>query len=102
MIKTLTVRFQLTSYMLRIMCLTHCTTADIWASTRENLSLVVCEQPRRSLISTFVIRLVESLICKLATGEISIFQLVSIAEETGLKLAVSENTKTGFLARRPI
>ena len=35
--------------------------------------------------------------CKLATCEISIFQLVSVAEETGLKLALSETLKTGFL-----
>ena len=42
------------------------------------------------------------LICKLATGEISIFKLVSVAEETGLKLALSDTPKTGFLASRPI
>ena len=44
----------------------------------------------------------ESIICKLATGEISIFQLVSVAEETGLKLALSETPKTGFLTTRPM
>ena len=42
------------------------------------------------------------MICKLATSEISIFYLVSVAEETGLKLALSETPKTGFLATRPI
>ena len=42
----------------------------------------------------------ESIICKLATGEISIFRLVSVAEETGLKLALYETRKTGFLAMR--
>ena len=41
----------------------------------------------RSLISAFVFRFLESTICKLATGVISIRQLVSEAEETGLKLA---------------
>ena len=41
----------------------------------------------RSLISAFVIRFVESIICILATEEISIFLLVPVAEETGLKLA---------------
>ena len=56
----------------------------------------------RSLISAFVIRFLESIICKLATGEISIFLLVSVAEETGLKLALAETLKTGFLAMRPI
>ena len=35
-----------------------------------------------SLISAFVIRFPESFICKLASGEISIFKLVSVAEET--------------------
>ena len=54
----------------------------------------------RSLISAFVIRLSESIICKLATGEISIFKLVSVAEETGLKLALSEIPKTCFVATR--
>ena len=33
---------------------------------------------------------------------ISIFQLVSVAEETVLSIALSETTKTGLLARRPI
>ena len=32
----------------------------------------------------------------------SIFYLVSVAEETGLKLALSETPKTGFVALRPI
>ena len=44
----------------------------------------------RSLISAFVIRFSESSISKLATGEISIFLLVSVAEETGLSLVLSE------------
>ena len=52
----------------------------------------------RNLISAFVIRLFESIICEHATGDISIFQLVSGAEETGLKLALSDTPKTGFLA----
>ena len=56
----------------------------------------------RSLISAFVIRLLESIICKLATGEISILKLVSVAEETGFKLTLSETPKKGFLATRPI
>ena len=49
----------------------------IRASTRENLSSVVCEntgadQPEhpRSLISAFVIRFLERIIRELATGEI--------------------------------
>ena len=57
------------------------------------------------LISAFVIRFLESIICKLATSEISNFYRVSVAEETGLKLALSnlsETPKTGFVTSRPI
>ena len=52
---------------------------SILASSRENLSLGVCEQQRRrqpahwpSLISPFVIRFLESIISRLATSEISV------------------------------
>ena len=55
----------------------------------------------RSLVRAFVIRFLESTICKLASGEILTFQLVSVVEETGLKLAMSETPKTGFVASRP-
>ena len=51
-----------------------------WASTRENLSSVFAnnkgaDQPahKGSMISTFVIHLLENIISKLATSEISIF-----------------------------
>ena len=54
-----------------------------------------------SLISTFVVRLLESIISKLATGEISLLLLVSVAEETGLSLDLSKTLKTGFVALRP-
>ena len=59
------------------------------------------DQPahQRSLISAFVIRFLESTIYNLATREIPIFQLVSVDNETGLSLALSETTKTGFLRR---
>ena len=52
----------------------------------------------RSLISAFLISFSERIICKLATCEISIFLLVCVAEETALKLALSQTPKTGFLA----
>ena len=39
---------------------------------------------------------------KIAIGEISIFRLVTVAEKTGLKLALSETPQTGFVATRPI
>ena len=55
----------------------------------------------RSLISAFAIRLLESIISRLATGNISIFKLVSIDEGTGLSLALLETPKTGFVATRP-
>ena len=55
-----------------------------------------------SLISAFVIRFLESTISKLASSEISIFQLVPVAEQAGLNLTLSEIPKTGFVASRPI
>ena len=54
------------------------------------------------LISAFVIRLLESIISQLASSEISMFYLVSVAEEAGLTLALLETPKTGFLATKPI
>ena len=61
------------------------------------------DQPAHTLrlISAFVIHILESLISKLATNEISFFLLVSVAGETGLILALSETPKTGFVAPRP-
>ena len=41
----------------------------------------------RRLISAFIIRLLESIISRLATSKISNFQLVSVAEETGFALS---------------
>ena len=55
-----------------------------------------------SLISAFVIHLLKSIISRLATSEISLFYLVSVAEETCLSLALSETPKTGFLTSSPI
>ena len=52
----------------------------VWASSRENLSLGGCknkgaDQPThpRNLISAFIIGLLESIISRLAAGEISYF-----------------------------
>ena len=85
-----------------------CLYAAIWASTRENLFSKVsnskgADQPAHpcSLISVFVIHLLESIISKLA-DDISIFWLVSVAEETDFSLALSETLKTGFVPLRPI
>ena len=55
-----------------------------------------------SLISAFAIKCLESIISRLATSEISIFYLVSLAEQAGLILTLSETPKTGFVASRPI
>ena len=54
------------------------------------------------MISAFVIRFLESIISKLATGEISLFWLVTVyvSEKTGLSLALSETPKTGFVPLR--
>ena len=62
------------------------------------------DQPTRtrSLSSAFVISSLESIISGLASSEISTFLLVSVAEETGLSLPLSETLKTGFLRARPI
>ena len=56
----------------------------------------------RSLISAFIICFLETTISKLATSESSIFQLVSVAEETGLSLPLLETPKTkGLVVMRP-
>ena len=54
-----------------------------------------------SLISAFVIHVMESIISYLATSKISIFQLVSAADQTGLSLNLSETPKTGFVPLGP-
>ena len=61
------------------------------------------EQPAHphSLISDFVIRYLESFICKLAISEISTFKLVFVAEETNLKLALLEHRRPVLSRRGP-
>ena len=49
----------------------------------------------RSLISAFI-RFLKSIICNLVTDEISIFLLVSVAEETGMKLSFFRNPEDKF------
>ena len=74
------------------------------ATMRENLGLGSAnnkgaDQPvhLRRLISASDICLLESIIYYLATSKFSVFYLVSVAEETGLSLALS----TVFLASGP-
>ena len=54
-------------------------------------------QPAHPLspISTFVIGLLESIISRLATFGILIFYLVSVTEQTGYDLILSETPKAG-------
>ena len=54
-----------------------------------------------SLIRAFVIHLVEIIISRLATSKISIYSIVSVAEQAGLNLTLSETPKIGFVAMRP-
>ena len=63
---------------------------DAWEPVFDDLHL-------RSLISAFVISLLESAISKLATSEKSLLYLVSVAEQASLRMTWSETPKTGFL-----
>ena len=54
-----------------------------------------------SLITTFVIHLLERVITKLATSEIAISWVVAVAEQAGLSMTWSETPKT-CLESRPI
>ena len=56
--------------------------------------------PQR-LISVFVICLLESIIARLDSSEISIFYLDSVAEQVDLYLILSETLKTDVLASWP-
>ena len=44
----------------------------------------------RSLISTFVVRCLDSMICVLAISKVSRFQLASVAEQAGLNVTWSK------------
>ena len=55
-----------------------------------------------SLISAFVIHLLVGIISKLATSDLLIFKLVSVAELACLSMTLLETPKTGFVASRPI
>ena len=50
----------------------------------------------RSLISTFVFRCLDSMICILALSKVSRFQLVSVAEQAGLNLTWSKIPEDTF------
>ena len=50
----------------------------------------------RSLISTFVVRCLDSAICVLAISKVSLFQLASVAEQAGLNLTWSKTHDDTF------
>ena len=54
----------------------------------------------RSLISTFVVHCLDSVISLVLISEISNLQLVSVAVQAGLGLTGSKTLKTGFLVTR--
>ena len=71
------------------------------------MSSGVCKQHKRiqpahshSLISTVVIRLLESIISRLAIGEISFFKLVSVDEETEFSLTLYRKPQSQVLSHR--
>ena len=73
----------------------------VFEGLRTTKAQIQPAHPRR-LISAFVIRLLESIISIPATSEISIFYLVSVAEQADLNLTLSETPKTSFVESRLI
>ena len=63
-------------------------------TTKVQTSLHISSDWSAPLLFTFW----ENFISDLATSEFSSFQLVSVAEETGLSLTLSDTPKTGFVA----
>ena len=58
--------------------------------------------PPRSLISTFVVRCLDSIVPLVSISEISSLYLASVAVQAGLCLTRSQTPKTGFLVTRLI
>ena len=58
--------------------------------------------PPRSLISTFVVRCLDSIIPLLSISRISSLYLATVAEQAGLSLPWSQTPKTSFLVTRLI
>ena len=83
--------------------------SKILHKTRENLFMLYAnnkgaDRPAhpRSLISTFVIRCLDSIIPLVSISKISSLQLASVAEQAGLSLLWMQTRKTGFLVTRLI
>ena len=65
----------------------------------EKTVYAICEQQRRSsagVISTVGVCCFNSIIPLLAIAKVSILQLATVDEQTGLSLAWSQTRKTGF------
>ena len=60
----------------------------------------ICEQQRRSLISAFVFRCLDSIIPLVSISEISSLYLAFVAAQASLCLTLSKTPKTGFLVTR--
>ena len=76
----------------------------IWASSQENLLLPYANNKGAdqlahpcSLISTFVVRCLDSITPLVSISEISSLYLASVAEQAGLGLTWSQTLKAGFL-----
>ena len=80
----------------------HSTTESL-RSLRGFVNNKGADQPAHpcSLISAFLICLLESIISIICTSRISLFYLVSVTEQAGLSLALRETPKTDFVAARP-
>ena len=80
-----------------------------WTTTEKTCPMICNnkgpDQPAhpRSLISNFVVCFLRSIITRLASSEKnSTFTLACLTEGIGLRLALSETQKTGFLASWPV
>ena len=70
----------------------------------RKLVFAICEQHMhpRSLISAFVVRVLDSIIPLVSVSKISNLWLVPVAEQAGLCLTWSQTPKTDFLVTRLI
>ena len=98
-----TICLTLSLYMLRSL-LWSFNIKQIWPTSWENLFMTYAnnkgaDQPAHpgSLISTFVVHMLDSILPILAIPEISRVQLVSVALQASLSFTCSQTPKTGFL-----
>ena len=60
------------------------------------MSYVICEQQKRSLISAFVVRCLDSVMSLVSETKISCLMLASVAEQGSLSLTWSETPEDKF------